>query len=140
MEKDKLDAFMTEWIKTHGEGVSPGALLMKYGPEDYVGATIAVRGTLYFKGSHTSEVREAICQCFDAYEAIAKEHLTWLWREEPPEGPDKFAYPKAKPMRDMIKRMDEDDHVGFAYIGGKKPHDASPWTFYVSGHPTLSDT
>jgi len=112
----------------------PGAMLMKYGPQDYVGATLAVRGTLYFKGSHTPEVREAICQCFDAYEAIAKEHLTWLWREEPPEGPDKFAYPKAKPMRNMMKRMDEDDHVGFAYIGGKKPEDASPWLFYVSGH------
>lgn len=133
MEKEKLDAFMTEWMTTHGEGVLPGAMLMKYGPEDYVGATLAVRGTLYFKGAYTPEVREAICQCFDAYEALAKEHLKWLWRDEPPEGPDKFAYPKTKPLREMVKRMKENDHMGFAYIGGDKPHDASPWLFYVAG-------
>ncbi|MET3134596.1 hypothetical protein AAKU55_004896 [Oxalobacteraceae bacterium GrIS 1.11] len=134
METSKLDAFMTEWMKTHEAGVLPGAMLMKYGPQDYIGATLTVRGTLYFKGSHTPEVREAICQCFDAYEVIAKEHLTWLWRAEPPEGPDQLAYRKTKPMRDMMKRMKESDLVSFAYIGGIKPEDASPWQFYVSGH------
>ncbi len=36
-------------------------------------------------------------------------------------------------MREMLKRMDENDCVGFAYIGGEKPHDASPWLFWVSG-------
>jgi hypothetical protein len=133
MEKAELDTFMINWLKTHEHGVLPGAMLMKYGPQDYVGATLTVRGTLYFRGSHTADVREAICKCFDAYETIARENLTWLWREEPPEGPDKFAYPKAKPLRDMIKRMDENDHVGFTYLGGKKPHDASPWMFWVSG-------
>jgi hypothetical protein len=134
METDKLDAFMTDWMKTHDHGILPGAMLMKYGPVDYIGATLAIRGTLYFKGAHTLEVREAICLCFDAYEAIAKEHLTWLWREEPPEGPDNLAYAKAKPMRDMMKRMKENDAVSFAYIGGKNPEDASPWLFNVSGH------
>jgi hypothetical protein len=133
MDQATLDAFMVNWMRTHDHGVLPGAMLMKHGPEDYIGATFAVRATLYFHGSHTDAVREAICQCFDRYEAIAKAHLTWLWREEPPEGPDRYAYPKAKPMRDMLKRMDENDAVSFAYIGGKKPHDASPWLFYVSG-------
>jgi len=133
MDNSKVGAFMTEWERSHERGVLPGAMLMKYGPEDYVGATIAVRGTLYFKNSHTPEVREALCKCFDAYEAIAKQHLTWLWREEPPEGPDKFAYIKAPAMRTMLKKMDEDDHVGFAYTGGEKPQDASPWLFFASG-------
>jgi hypothetical protein len=133
MEKAELDKFMVNWLKTHEHGVLPGAMLMKYGPQDYIGATLAVRGTLYFRGSYKAAVREAICQCFDAYESIAKVHLTWLWREEPPEGPDKFVYPKAKPLRTMMMRMDEDDHVGFTYIGGEKPHDASPWMFWVSG-------
>jgi len=133
MDKLALDAFMINWMKTHENTVLPGAMLMKHGPQDYIGAALSVRGTLYFRGSHTAEVREAVCQCFDEYEAISKEHLTWLWREEPPEGPDKFAYTKAKPLREMMKRLDVDDHVGFAYIGGKKAHDASPWLFYVSG-------
>lgn len=133
MDKTAVDAFIAKWMATHEHGVLPGAMLMKHGPEDYIGATLAVRATLYFRGSHTDAVREAICKCFDQYEAIAKEHLTWLWRDEPPEGPDKFAYPKARPMRDMLKCMDENDCVSFAYMGGKKPHDASPWLFYVSG-------
>lgn len=133
MDGIALDAFMVNWMNTHEHGVLPGAMLMKYGPENYIGATLAVRATLYFHGSHTAAVREAICNCFDQYEAIARQHLTWLWREEPPEGPDKFAYPKAKSMREMLKRMDENDCVGFAYIGGAKPHDASPWLFWVSG-------
>ncbi len=133
MTKPNMAEFMAEWGKTHEHGVMPGAMLMKYGPEDYVGATICVRGTLYFKGSHTPEVREALCQCFDAYQAVAKEHLTWLWRDSPPEGPDKYTYAKAPPMRAMVKKMGEDDRFSFAYMGGEKPHDASPWLFYASG-------
>jgi hypothetical protein len=133
MDGTALDEFMVNWMATHEHGVLPGAMLMKYGPEKYVGATLAVRATLYFHGSHTDDVRAAICACFDLYESIAKEHLTWLWREEPPEGPDKYAYPKAKSMREMLKRMNENDCVSFAYIGGAKPYDASPWLFWVSG-------
>jgi hypothetical protein len=133
MDGIALDTFMVNWMSTHEHGVLPGAMLMKYGPEKYVGATLAVRGTLYFHGSHTDAVRAAICECFDLYESIAKDHLTWLWREEPPEGPDKYAYPKAKPMWEMLKRMTKNDCVSFAYIGGEKPHDASPWLFWVSG-------
>jgi Protein of unknown function (DUF3396) len=113
----------------------PGAALMKYGPQDYVGATLVLRGSLYFNDAHTPGVREAICQCFDQYEAIARGSLTWLWREEPPEGPNRYAYAKAPKMRDMMKRLDEDHPVSFAYVSGKKPHDASSWQFYVSGQP-----
>lgn len=111
----------------------PGAMLMRYGPQDYVGAVLVARGTLFFNGAHTPAVREAICQCLDQYEAIAKEQLKWLWREEPREGPPKIAYAKAKPMREMMKRMHENDHVSFAYVSGEKPEDASEWLFDVSG-------
>ncbi|MFP5390923.1 MAG: hypothetical protein ACLGI6_05165, partial [Gammaproteobacteria bacterium] len=45
----------------------PGAMLMKGGPQNYIGAAFAVRGTLYFDGSYTSETRRAICECFSAY-------------------------------------------------------------------------
>jgi hypothetical protein len=134
MAKPDMEKFMAEWTKTHGHLEMPGAMLMKYGPEDYIGATVAVRATLYFLNGHTKEVREALCKCFDAYEAIAKNHLKWLWRDEPPSGPDKFAYSKAPAFRAMADKMDEDDHFGFAYHGGEKPHDASPWVFSTFGH------
>jgi Protein of unknown function (DUF3396) len=111
----------------------PGAALMKYGPEDYVGATMVLRGTLFFDGSHTPEVREAVCQCFEQYEALAKEHLTWLWREKPQQGPDRYAYAKAPKLRDLMKKLDPDDNITFAYISGKKAHDASAWQFLAFG-------
>ncbi|WP_171941292.1 type VI immunity family protein [Herbaspirillum rubrisubalbicans] len=111
----------------------PGGLLTKKGPQDYVGSVPAITGTLFFDGAHLPEVREAICLCFDEYEAIAKGHLTWLWREESPEGPNRFAYGDAPSMRKMIEVMKEDDSVTFAYISGRQPHDAGDWEFYVSG-------
>ncbi|CDG81628.1 gp49 [Janthinobacterium agaricidamnosum NBRC 102515 = DSM 9628] len=111
----------------------PGGLLTKHGPQDYVGSVPAVTGTLFFSDAHLSEVREAICACFDEYQAIAKNQLTWLWRAEPPEGPDKMVYGKAKPLREMIKRMSENDLVSFTYISGEKDHDASDWEFQVFG-------
>lgn len=111
----------------------PGGLLTKQGPQDYVGSVPAIVGTLYFKDAHLADVREAICACFDEYEAIARDHLTWLWRAEPPEGPEKFLYSKAPQMRTMMKRMDEDDLVSFIYTGGEKAHDAADWEFQVFG-------
>ncbi|PBQ13743.1 DUF3396 domain-containing protein [Pseudomonas congelans] len=111
----------------------PGGLLTRQGPQDYIGSVPAITGTLFFNDAHLPEVREAICLCFDEYEALAKGSLTWLWREEPPEGPDKFAYAKAPPMRSMVKRMKENDLVAFTYISGKQPHDAGDWEFDVSG-------
>lgn len=94
---------------------------------------LAVRGTLYFQGSHTAPVREAICQCFDLYATCARDHLTWLWREEAPAGPAKVPYAKASSMRALLARMDANDHVGFAYTGARADHEASPWLFRVSG-------
>ncbi|MDU8579021.1 DUF3396 domain-containing protein [Pseudomonas syringae pv. actinidiae] len=111
----------------------PGGLLTKQGPQAYVGGMPAITGTLFFHDAHLPEVREAICSCFDEYKALAQEHLTWLWRSEPPEGPDKFAYTKAPAMRTMMKRMHEDDLVSFAYISGKQAHDAGDWEFKVFG-------
>jgi len=107
---------------------------MKYGLEDYIGAAMVLRGTLYFDGSHTPEVRQAVCGCFEQYEAIAKAHLKWLWFDEPPKGPDKFAYAKAPKLRDYAGKLRPDDVLSFAYISGEKPHDASQWQFFVRGH------
>nr|WP_165671303.1 DUF3396 domain-containing protein [Pseudomonas otitidis] len=112
----------------------PGHLLMKGGPEDYIGALLCLRGTLYFKGAHTPIVREALCQCFDAFKQLADPHLTWLWRgKEPPEGKPMTAYADAKSLREMMGAMDEDDHLTFCYTSGKQSNDASAWLFDVFG-------
>jgi hypothetical protein len=106
-----------------------GNLLMKGGPEDYIGAVLCVRGTLYFREAHTPLVREALCQCFDEFKQVAEPHLTWLWREEPPKGKPLIAYKDAKPLREMMLEMDEDDHLSFSYTNGTNAHDAGAWLF-----------
>ncbi|MDZ7814416.1 MAG: DUF3396 domain-containing protein [Ideonella sp.] len=126
---------LADLLKEHSDKLNfPGAMLMKYGPEDYIGATMVMRGSVFFKDSHTQEVREKICECFDEYEAIAKEHLKWLWFDEPPKGPDRFSYAKAPKIRDYAGALRDDDRMGFACISGEKPHDASQWQFKVFGH------
>lgn len=129
---DKTEALAL--LRDHPEKMElPGALLMRKGPKDYVGAVPALSGTIYFKDAHTLEVRDAICDCFEEWEALAGPYLTWLWREEPAEGPSKQSYKKAKPMRDYMKRMNENDSVSYGYISGRNPEDAGPWQFEVYG-------
>lgn len=111
----------------------PGNLLMKGGPEDYVGAVLCLRGTLYFKEAHTPLVREALCQCFDEFKRLAEPHLTWLWREEPPEGKPLTAFRNTRPLREMLAGMDEDYPLAFYYTSGKQPNDASAWLFKIIG-------
>lgn len=84
-----------------------------------------VKGSPYKSGrpdAHLPLVRDAICDCFDEFKSLAGEQLTWLFREDPPEGrsASKLAYEKAKPMRAMMADMDEDDAVSFHYTSGKR--------------------
>ncbi|MDR9851839.1 type VI immunity family protein [Herbaspirillum huttiense] len=111
----------------------PGGLLTKQGAQDYVGSVPAITGTLFFYDAHLPDMRDAICSCFDEYSAIAKGHLTWLLREEPPSGPDTFPYRDAPPLRDMVKQMNENDLVSFVYTSGNQPFDAGDWEFQVFG-------
>ncbi|WP_044529676.1 type VI immunity family protein [Herbaspirillum sp. B65] len=111
----------------------PGGLLTKQGAQDYVGSVPAITGTLFFYHAHLPDVREAICSCFDEYSAIAKDHLTWLLREEPPSGPDRFPYRDAPPLRGMVKQMNENDLMSFVYTSGSQPFDAGDWEFQVFG-------
>lgn len=111
----------------------PGNLLMKGGPEDYIGAVLCVRGTLYFREAHTPQVREVLCQCFDEFKQVAEPNLTWLWRESPPKGKPLIAYKGVKPLREMMLEMDEDDHLSFSYTNGKNAHDAGDWLFDIYG-------
>lgn len=113
----------------------PGGMLTKQGPQKYVGAVPAIAGTLFFHDAHLPEVRKAICTCFDAYLVATTPHLNWLLREDPPEDPDRLAFEKAKPLKTMLAKMDEDDAVSFRYTSGKAVHDAGPCEFQVVGLP-----
>ena len=135
-------------LREHPENVlMPGDLFMRSGPQDYVGAALAITATLYFRDAHLPEVREAVAACFDEYEAVAGPHLTWLWHEGPRNRSGKSSYARSRPLRTMLARLDEDDALSFGYVSGKQPHDAGEWEFHVFGrrgwevklgHPELS--
>ncbi|MFK3774781.1 DUF3396 domain-containing protein [Pseudomonas sp. NPDC089406] len=130
----KQEFHLAEALAKHPQSLEvPGNLLMKGGPEDYIGAVLCLRGTLYFKEAHTALVREALCQCFDDFKELAAPSLTWLWREEPPQGKPLTAYAEARPLREMMQAMDEDDHLSFCYTSGKQSRDASGWLFDIYG-------
>ncbi|WP_374047065.1 type VI immunity family protein [Massilia sp. YIM B02443] len=89
----------------------------------------------FFTDAHLSAVRDAIAACFDSYELKVKPELTWLFREDPPEGPSKQSVAKAKRLDAMLAAMDEDDGLSFHYTSGQQEHDAGPWEFRVTGLP-----
>lgn len=113
----------------------PGGMLTKQGAQDYVGSVPAIAGVLFFHGAHLVPVRVAISACFDEYKALAASHLTWLYREDPPDGKSRMAYAKAKPLIAMMARLGEDDALSFQYTSGQAPQDAGPWEFQVHGLP-----
>ena len=113
----------------------PGGMLMPSGPQDYVGAVIAITGTLYFEDGFTPAKRAAIAQCFDDYLAQAGDVFTWLWRGEPPSGPPCLPYAKAPAIRDWFKDRDEDEQIDLNYASGVKRQDAGPYSFYVNAAP-----
>lgn len=125
-----------EFMRTTPEAINvPGGLFSKQGPQNYVGAVPAIAGTLFFTDAHLPAVREAINECFEAYQEMVHPALTWLLREDPPDGPSKTPVAKAKRLASMLARLDEDDAVSFHYTSGKQAYDAGPWEFQVIGLP-----
>lgn len=120
-------------MREHPEEMRVPGGLLSGGAKDYIGAVPALSGVLFFKNAHEPEVREAICACFDEYAAFSGAHLTWLWRAEPPVGPNKIAYPKAKPIRELMSQLSADHLVSFAYTSGERAEDAGDWEFQVYG-------
>ncbi|CAB3707083.1 hypothetical protein LMG3458_02991 [Achromobacter deleyi] len=123
-------------LRENPEGLPfPGGLLMRGGPQDYVGAVVTVTGTLYFDGGFTLAKRAAIAQCFDDYLAQAGDVFTWLWRGEPPSGPPCLRYAKAPAIRDWFNALDEDEEIDLSYTSGAKRQDAGPYAFCVDTAP-----
>ena len=122
------------WAEQQATGAIGGGLFTKEGPEDYVGAIPAIRAVLYFKEGYSDEIREAIAQCFDDYQDIAKDHLTWLWQDEPPKGEsESIVFNKAKPIRNSLKNYSQMKAFYFLYISGKEKFATGAWEFTVTG-------
>ncbi|WP_151959776.1 type VI immunity family protein [Acinetobacter bereziniae] len=122
------------WAEQQQQGAIGGGLFAKGGPEDYVGAIPAIRAVLYFKEGFSDDMREAIAQCFDDYQTYAKDHLTWLWQDEPPKGErENIAYSDAKPIRESLKNYSPMKAFYFLYISGKEKFATGAWEFAVGG-------
>lgn len=131
-ELSKIDRI--KLLKENQERMAiPGGQFMERAKKGYVGAIPALTGTLFFKDAHTPAARAAICACFDEYEAIAGQYLTWLWREEPKDGKDRLPYRDAQPMAELMKQLTEASAVSFGYTSGKQNVDAGEWEFQVAG-------
>ncbi|UKE70553.1 DUF3396 domain-containing protein [Xanthomonas cerealis pv. cerealis] len=119
-----------EWEKflSDNEGLLliPGAIYKSYGPKDYIGAALAVSGTLYFKGAHTPAGRAAVLECFAAYKKIADAHLQWfIYDGAPP-----VEYAAAKNLAEILKSAKEEAPI-FSYTSGKDHRDAGPYEFHL---------
>ncbi|MGS0642839.1 type VI immunity family protein [Xanthomonas oryzae pv. oryzicola] len=119
-----------QWAKLlaehEGKLELPGGLLMRSGPENYIGTVLAITGSLYYKGGYTTPVREAVCACFDQYVASIGDQLRWLIKDET----KPVQFKRAKPLRDWLLKLDPDDSAIFGYTAGDKPEDASAYRFY----------
>lgn len=125
-----------ELLRSNAEAMNvPGGLLTKQGPQKYIGCVPAIAGTLFFADAHLSVVREAIRECFEEYTLRVEPQFTWVYREDPPEGPPKQAFAKAPELPKLLAQLDADDAVSIHYTSGKQAHDAGPWEFQAIGLP-----
>ncbi|WP_252727819.1 type VI immunity family protein [Acinetobacter sp. Ac_5812] len=122
------------WADQQEKGAIGGGIFTPQGPEDYVGAIPAIRAVLYFKEGYSDEMREAIVQCFDDYQKIAKSHLTWLWQDEPPKGEKATsAYKDTKPLTDILKSYSQMKAFNLLYASGKEKFATGAWECNISG-------
>lgn len=108
----------------------PGGMMIG-APQDYVGAIMALSGTLYFRWGWTDEKREAICRCFDRYKEIAGDHLKWIRSEESPNEKEVQPYKGSKDLRKLYSSWDPDTLVIRHYKGDDSYKNASPYSFFI---------
>ena len=120
------------WVATQEKGAIGGGLLTPQGGEDYVGAIPAIRAVLYFKEGFSDEMREAIALCFEDYLVFAKDHLTWLWQGEPPQGESTSnTFDKVKPIRKILKNYTQMKELSLLYTSGIEKFATGAWEFLL---------
>ncbi|WP_414451478.1 type VI immunity family protein [Burkholderia sp. 22PA0099] len=125
-----MDKNFIEWAKANQDKalIQNGLLEPRYA-HDGIGAAIVVRGSLYFERAFDPDVRKAIVECFEDYQAMPGCKLTFLWNN----GKAAQAFDKAKPFRSIAASLGPDDRFDFCYVGGEAATDASLFRFDVTG-------
>ena len=104
-------------------------------PQDYVGAVMALSGTLFFRWGWTDEKRAAICRCFDKYKEVAGDEIEWVRSEESPDEKDIQPYKGSKSLDQLYSERDADSIIVRQYKGGRNFKDASAYSFYIGTTP-----
>ena len=87
---------------------------------------------LYFKEGFSDEMREAIALCFEDYLVFAKDHLTWLWQGEPPQGESTSnTFDKVKPIRKILKNYTQMKELSLLYTSGIEKFATGAWEFLL---------
>lgn len=125
-----MDKNFLEWAKANqGQALIQNALLEPRYTHEGIGAAVVVRGSLYFERAFEPAVREAIAECFDAFNMTPGAKLTFLWNN----GKAAQTLAKAKPLRAIAASLGPEDRFDFDYVGGEHATDASLWRFEVAG-------
>ena len=77
-------------------------------------------------------MREAIALCFEDYLVFAKDHLTWLWQGEPPQGESTSnTFDKVKPIRKILKNYTQMKELSLLYTSGIEKFATGAWEFLL---------
>jgi hypothetical protein len=113
-------------------GTLPYALLEPKHSHKGVGAALAVRASLYFKGGFTTGKRESLAAIFDRYMQVAslasvdnQNPIRWMWFN----GKRALPIRKAPALSSLAGSVGENEGFDVTYLGGETASDASFYEF-----------
>ncbi|ABN89051.1 gp30 [Burkholderia pseudomallei] len=122
MNDDEIQAWVADPKRA---GTLPFAAFEPRYPHKGVGAALAVRGVLYFKGGYSRDVRREISACFDQYKEVASGALRWFFLE----GKRAVSIAKAPSLATLAASLSEDQPFTFAFTSGDSTREASMYGF-----------
>ena len=123
-----MSDFLQEWANDPSKaGTLPYAAFEPRYPHKGVGAVVAVRGVLYFKGGFSPEGRAAIEKCFQRYREVLDPPLTWCFQE----GKRAVKFESAPSLKQLATSLSEDEAFAFAFTDAETSREAGPHHFSV---------
>jgi hypothetical protein len=86
--------------------------------------SVGFKASFYFWGGHTPEKRQALVECFEAFEALYGQHLQYAIDGETGRTL-KLPHKKVPPLRQYVQTLDEDDCVAW-YLASGEDDEAVP--------------
>jgi hypothetical protein len=84
---------------------------------DRIVLTVGFTATFYFWNGHTASTREALVKCFEAFEVMFGEHLSWQ-RDAEKGSWVKLSEKKSVPFRKYVTSLDADDCIQCYFTSG----------------------